>query len=77
MKFTPIFRTHWGTLLLHIQLLPSGQKSLNVVGSLDDDSHSGRPRCVTTPDIIAKMHKMFLEDSQLKVQEIAGTAGMS
>ena len=45
--------------------------------SLQDDPRSGRPRCVTTPEIIAKMHKMVTEDRRLKVREIAEAAGMS
>ena len=35
--------------------------------SLEDDPRSGRPRCVTTPEIIAKMHKIVKEVHKLKV----------
>ena len=35
------------------------------------------PRYVTTPEIIAKVHKMVLEDCRLKGQEIAEAVGMS
>ena len=45
--------------------------------SVDDDPRSGRPRCVTTPEIIEKVHKMVLEDRRLKVREIAEAIGMS
>ena len=38
---------------------------------------SGRPRCVTNPEIIVKLLKMILEDRQLKVREISKAVGTS
>ena len=37
--------------------------------SIEDDLCSGQPRCVTAPEIIAKVHEMVLEDRRLKVHE--------
>ena len=45
--------------------------------SLDDDPRSGRPKSATTPEFIAKVHKMVMEDRRLKVREIAKAVGMS
>ena len=39
--------------------------------SLEDDLRSGRPRYVTTPEIITKVLKMVLQDRRLNVREIA------
>ena len=34
--------------------------------SLDDDPHRRRPESPTTPEFIAKVHKMAMEDRRLK-----------
>ena len=41
--------------------------------SLEDDPHS----CITTPEIIAVLHKIILKDCRKKVQEISKALGMS
>ena len=71
------FRTHWGTLLLHIQLLPSVPARLFWSGNLRCDSCSRRPKRATSLEFIAKVHKMVMEDCRLKVREIAEAVGMS
>ena len=45
--------------------------------SLDVDLHSGWPKSATTPEFIAKVHKMVMEDRRLKVWEIDEAVGMS
>ena len=45
--------------------------------SLDDDLHSGQPKSSTTPEFIAKVHKMIMRNRRLKVREIAEAVGMS
>ena len=72
----PTFRTHWGTLLLHIQLLPSGPQRFGWE-SLDDDLRIEWQKSTTTREFIAEVHKMVMEDHRLKVQEIAEAVGMS
>jgi len=45
--------------------------------SLEDDPCKGRPKSATTPEIIAQVHDMVLDDWQMKVREIAETIGIS
>ncbi|XP_055916969.1 protein GVQW3-like [Eupeodes corollae] len=45
--------------------------------STSDESRSGRPVEVTTPDMIEKIHQIVLEDRRLKVHEISKTCKMS
>ena len=45
--------------------------------SLEDDPRSGRPKSAMTPELIAKVHKMVMEDHRLKVREISEAVGMS
>ena len=39
--------------------------------SCQDEHHSGRPNEVTTTEIVKKIHKMVLDNRQLKVRELA------
>ena len=39
--------------------------------STNDAERSGRPKDVTTPEIIAKIHDIVLDDLKVKVREIA------
>ena len=45
--------------------------------NLEIDPHIGRPKTVTTPEIIQKVHKKVLDDQQLKVDKTAETLGIS
>jgi len=45
--------------------------------SLEDDPHVGRPKSATTPEIIEQVHELVLDDSWMKVCEIAETIGIS
>ncbi|XP_024215639.1 protein GVQW3-like [Halyomorpha halys] len=45
--------------------------------SLDNDPRSGRQKCASTPEFIAKVHKKVMEDRRLKMREIADAVGMS
>ncbi|XP_014292170.1 protein GVQW3-like [Halyomorpha halys] len=72
----PTFRTHRGTLLLHIQLLQSGQFKFDRE-NLDDDPRSGRPKSAMTLEFIAKVLKKVMEYRRLKVREIAKAVEMS
>lgn len=38
--------------------------------SVEDDPRSGRPKTVTTPDIVDKVHDIVLKDRRLKLSEI-------
>jgi transposase len=45
--------------------------------SLEDDPRDGRPKSVTTPEIIEQVHDMVLDDWRMKVRENAETIGIS
>ena len=45
--------------------------------SLEDDPRPGRPIEVTTPEIIAKVEKLILEDARLKKKQLAEMVGVS
>ena len=45
--------------------------------SIQDGPRSGRPKTVTTPEIIAKVHDMVLDDRRVKVREICNAIGIS
>ncbi|XP_023214135.1 endothelin-converting enzyme 2-like [Centruroides sculpturatus] len=45
--------------------------------SCQDEHRSGRPSEVTMPQMVEKSTKMVLDDSQLKVRELADTVGIS
>ncbi|GFT21120.1 histone-lysine N-methyltransferase SETMAR [Trichonephila clavipes] len=45
--------------------------------SLEDDERSRRPNTETTDENIAKVHQMVLDDSRIKVREIAEVMNMS
>jgi transposase len=45
--------------------------------NLEDDLCERRPKSATTPEIIAQVHDMVLDDWQMKVREIAETIGIS
>ncbi|XP_023220365.1 histone-lysine N-methyltransferase SETMAR-like [Centruroides sculpturatus] len=45
--------------------------------SFQDEHRSGRPSEVTMPEMVEKIHKMVLDDSQLKVRELADMVGIS
>ena len=74
-KFTLIYTTHsapsYSTVVKWTNEFICGWESLK------DDTRSGWPKCVTTQEIIAKEHKMILENRWLKVLEIAEGVGMS
>ena len=38
--------------------------------NLEDDTCIGQPRCVTNPEMVAKMHDIVLEDCPLKLQKL-------
>ena len=68
-----IFRTHWGTLLLRIQLLPSGPSSLNLIGKV-----YMMIRIVDGQKVLLhqNLSQKVMEDRQLKVQETDEAVGM-
>ena len=43
---------------------------------LEDDPREGRPKSVTTPEIIEQVHDMVLDDRRMKVRENAETVGI-
>jgi histone-lysine N-methyltransferase SETMAR len=45
--------------------------------SLEDDPRGGRPKSVTTPEIIEQFCDMVLDDRRMKVREIAETVVIS
>ena len=45
--------------------------------SIQDEPRSGRPKTATTPEIIAKVHDMVLDDRRVKVREIGNVIGIS
>ena len=45
--------------------------------SLEDDPRQGRPKSASTPEMIAKIQDMVLEDRRLTVDEIADTVNIS
>lgn len=45
--------------------------------SIGDDPRSGRPKSVTSPEIIKQISYMVLDDRRLKVREIAEAIGIS
>ena len=45
--------------------------------SIQDGPRSGRPKTSTTPEIIAKVHDMVLDDRRVKVREIGNAIGIS
>jgi transposase len=45
--------------------------------SLEDDPREGRPKSLTTPEIIEQVHDMVLDDRRMKVREAAETIGIS
>ncbi|KAF7264279.1 hypothetical protein GWI33_000385 [Rhynchophorus ferrugineus] len=45
--------------------------------STEDDEHSGRPKEMVTEESIKKIHKIILNDRQLKLNEIADTLKIS
>ena len=45
--------------------------------SLEDDPREGRPKSVTTPEIIEQVHDMMSDDRRMKVLEISETIGIS
>ncbi|CAK1596584.1 unnamed protein product [Parnassius mnemosyne] len=42
-----------------------------------DETRPGRPKSVTTPEMVVKVHDMGLADRRLKLSEIADTIGIS
>lgn len=44
---------------------------------VQDEAHPGRPKSVTTPEMVVKVHDMVLADRRLKLSEIADTTGIS
>ena len=45
--------------------------------SCQDEHRSGRPNEVTMPEMVKKIHKMVLDDRQLKVRELADMVDIS
>ncbi|GFS83293.1 mariner transposase [Trichonephila clavipes] len=45
--------------------------------SCQDEHRSSRPNEVTTPKMMKKIHKVVLDDLQLKVRELADIVGIS
>jgi hypothetical protein len=45
--------------------------------SFEDDPREGHPKSATTPEIIAQVHDMVLDDQRMKVREISETIGIS
>lgn len=45
--------------------------------SLVDEDRSGRPKTATTEEIIEKVHKLVIDDRQIKLRELAEAAGIS
>lgn len=44
---------------------------------VQDEARPGRPKSVTTPEMVVKVHDMVLSDRRLKLSEIADTTGIS
>lgn len=44
---------------------------------VQDEAHPGRPKSVTTPEMVVKVHDMVLTDRRLKLSETADTTGIS
>ena len=65
---------------MHHHMPPSktGWPSLNVVILPPGDApRPGRPKTVTTPEIIDKIHELFLEDGRISAKSIAEQLGIS
>ena len=45
--------------------------------SVHDEYRSGRPKSVTTPEMISKVHEMILQNRRLKLSEIANSVSIS
>lgn len=45
--------------------------------SIFDEERAGRPKTATTLDIVEKVHRIVMDDDQLKLDEIAPVAGIS
>ena len=45
--------------------------------SCQDEYRSGRPNELTTTEMVTKIHKMVLDDRQLKVRELVDIVGIS
>jgi hypothetical protein len=45
--------------------------------STDDDYRSGRPSTVTTPENVAKIRDLILQDRRLTIQDLCNTLGLS
>jgi len=45
--------------------------------SICDEPHPGRPKTVTTPQIIDQIHRLILEDHQISAKSIAEQLGIS
>jgi len=65
---------------MHHLMSPSktGWPTLNVViFSTCDVTRPGRPKTVTTPEIIDQIHEIILEDSRISAKSIAEQLGIS
>ena len=45
--------------------------------SVEDDKHSGRPSTCTTPEMIAKVREVILEDRRQTIHDVCNRVGLS
>jgi len=45
--------------------------------SVEDHKHSGRPSTCTTPEMIAKVHEVILEDRRQTIHDVCNRVGLS
>jgi hypothetical protein len=45
--------------------------------SVEDDKHSGRPSTYKTPEMIAKVHEVILEDRRQTIHDVCNRVGLS
>ena len=45
--------------------------------SVEDDKHSGRPSTCTTPEMIAKVREVILEDRRKTIHDVCNRVGLS
>ena len=45
--------------------------------SVEDNKHSGRPSTCTTPEMIAKVRQVILEDRRQTIHDVCNSGGLS
>ena len=75
-KFTPFWKKK-KTLREHAPLYATVKNWVAQFKSGDFSTCPGRPKTVTTPEIIDQIHELILEDGQISAKSIAEQLGMS